>query len=98
MSRWRSASEYGPASRPWTRESRTAGALSWRFVSPRLRSLVCVCLHRALQHEGGEEILRHGFLQKAPTVYEYHTLPDWTVDDFVTSWGMHRAAGASARI
>ena len=55
-------------------------------------------LHRALKHEGGEEILRHGFLQKAPTVYEYHSLPDWTVDDFVASWGVDRTAGASARM
>ena len=58
-------------------------------------------LHRALKHEGGEEILRHGFLQKAPTVYQYHSLPDWTVDDFVASWGVDRAvvpAGASARM
>ena len=58
-------------------------------------------LHRALKHEGGEEILRHGFLQKAPTVYDYHSLPDWTVDDFVASWGVDRVlvpAGASARM
>ena len=58
-------------------------------------------LHRALKHEGGEEILRHGFLQKAPTFYEYHSLPDWAVDDFVASWGVDRVlvpAGASARM
>ena len=53
----------------------------------------------ALMHEGGEEILRHGFLNSmsnTPSRYEYHSLPKWTVEDFISSWTPPAAVGGGA--
>jgi hypothetical protein len=52
---------------------------------------------RALQHEGGEELMRDGFLNSMGSrgsAYEYYTMPDWTVGDFIASWDA-AAAGAA---
>eukprot|EP01050_Picozoa_sp_SAG11_P024324 SAG11_NODE_5144_length_1651_cov_1.095361_2_plen_162_part_00 len=46
-------------------------------------------LDRALQHPGGEEILKDGFLNSMGSrgsAYEYYSMPEWTVDDFIDSW------------
>ena len=47
-----------------------------------------VALDRALQHEGGEAVLRHGYLTSpTPHKYEYNDLPaNWSVETFCDSW------------
>lgn len=47
-----------------------------------------VALDIALQHDAGEQIVRHGYLNSPrPTRYEYNELPTgWSVETFINTW------------